>query len=311
MTTSLDPGRVAVNLQVAGGRVAAAVAASVRPRVARVLAGQPAGRAVELVPLLFSICGRAQGTAARLALAAARGETMPARHDPVVAAEIAGEHLWRLLLDWPRLLGLPGDEALFLTARRHLALPGFPDWARQQLQPAMDALFAALAGHAEPIGAAAPLLPVMDATASLACWPRLDDDFGALPTWRGQAAETGALARVPAQADGPILARVRARWAEVLEPPGQVSAVPVAPGIGRALVDTARGLLMHELRLDGGRIADYVIVAPTEWNFHPEGSLAGWLGNAPATGARALAERALLALDACVPTRLTVNGDET
>jgi hypothetical protein len=116
MTTSLDPGRVAVNLQVAGGRVAAAVVASVRPRVARVLVGQPAGRAVELVPLLYSICGRAQGTAAPLALAAARGETVQARRDPAVAAEIASEPGVRLpgarrlaLRDQARRMGVTVD----------------------------------------------------------------------------------------------------------------------------------------------------------------------------------------------------------
>ena len=42
-------------------------------------------------------------------------------------------------------------------------------------------------------------------------------------------------------------------------------------------METARGLLMHEIALDGERIADYCIVAPTEWNFHPQGPLAGWL----------------------------------
>lgn len=311
MASSFDPGQVSIDLHVAAGRVATVAVACRRPAVARVLRGQPAARAVELVPLLFSICGRAQGTAARLALAAAHGETVPAHHEPVVAAEIAGEHLWRLLLDWPRLLGLPGDESLFLAARRQLGTPGFADWARARLQPAMDTLFAALAQLPEPAGPAAPLLPSLEADASLAFWPRLDDAFGTLPTWRDRPAETGALARGGRPADGSVLARVQARWREVLEPAGRVGAAPVADGVGRALVDTARGLLMHELRLEGERIADYVIVAPTEWNFHPDGTLAGWLQGAPATGARALAERALLALDACVPTRLTVTGDET
>lgn len=54
------------------------------------------------------------------------------------------------------------------------------------------------------------------------------------------------------------------------------------PGVGRALVETARGLLLHEITLDGDRIADYVIVAPTEWNFHPRGRLHDWLLGLPA-----------------------------
>ena len=37
---------------------------------------------------------------------------------------------------------------------------------------------------------------------------------------------------------------------------------------------------MHEIVLDGERIADYFIVAPTEWNFHPQGPLGGWLTTA-------------------------------
>jgi Ni,Fe-hydrogenase I large subunit len=77
----------------------------------------------------------------------------------------------------------------------------------------------------------------------------------------------------------------------------------LGPGHGRALVDTARGLLMHEIALDGDRIADYFIVAPTEWNFHPQGPLAGWLMGRDAVDREALtafAARAVAALDPCV-----------
>jgi Ni,Fe-hydrogenase I large subunit len=77
----------------------------------------------------------------------------------------------------------------------------------------------------------------------------------------------------------------------------------VAPGRGRALVETARGLLMHEIVLDGERIADYFIVAPTEWNFHPQGPLAGWLMGRAANDrdtVQRLAARAVAALDPCV-----------
>jgi Ni,Fe-hydrogenase I large subunit len=68
-------------------------------------------------------------------------------------------------------------------------------------------------------------------------------------------------------------------------------------------VETARGLLMHEIVLDGERIAYYFIVAPTEWNFHPQGPLAGWLIGRDATDHEAVknfATRAVAALDPCV-----------
>ena len=92
-----------------GQRIVAARIAAPRPLAARILLGQAAEQAVALVPRLFSLCGQAQGVAAQLALLAARGES--AKSDAVeqavrrVALEALGEHLWRLLLDWPPLLG--------------------------------------------------------------------------------------------------------------------------------------------------------------------------------------------------------------
>ena len=44
-------------------------------------------------------------------------------------------------------------------------------------------------------------------------------------------------------------------------------------GSGIAQVEAARGRLIHWLRQRDGRISDYRIVAPTEWNFHPRGVL--------------------------------------
>lgn len=42
---------------------------------------------------------------------------------------------------------------------------------------------------------------------------------------------------------------------------------------GMAAIETSRGLLIHAVRLSGNMVADYRIVAPTEWNFHPAGAL--------------------------------------
>ena len=38
---------------------------------------------------------------------------------------------------------------------------------------------------------------------------------------------------------------------------------------GHGLAEAARGALGHWLRVEGGRIANYQIVAPTSWNFSP------------------------------------------
>ena len=49
----------------------------------------------------------------------------------------------------------------------------------------------------------------------------------------------------------------------------------IAPGQGIAWCEMARGLLLHWVQLDAaGKVADYRVIAPTEWNFHPEGALA-------------------------------------
>ena len=55
-------------------------------------------------------------------------------------------------------------------------------------------------------------------------------------------------------------------------PPDALAAKSPAPGEGFAAVESARGKSVSPIRLDGaGRIVDYSIVAPTEWNFHPDG----------------------------------------
>ena len=62
----------------------------------------------------------------------------------------------------------------------------------------------------------------------------------------------------------------------------------------------ARGLLFHWVRLDhAGAVVDYRVLAPTEWNFHPAGTLARSLAAlAPNDGARARTLAA--AFDPCV-----------
>lgn len=181
-----------------------------------------------------------------------------------------------------------------------------------------------------------PLLPALDA---LACARRLalDEAFAAAPQLDGLCRETGALARhhadaavAAALAQGRRLAaRILARIADLREsaralaahkPAPRIDACSPAPGVGLARVDSARGLLIHQVRLVPGspgevaRIADYRIVAPTEWNFHPQGV---FVREALATPPMPAADRQrrlralALALDPCVAVSWQVeeNGD--
>ena len=316
MSGGIDPGCIRIRLRQQGGCITAVEVASERPVVTSVLRGRPADEAVALVPLLFALCGKAQGRAAGLALAAARGVGSAPRLDPAIAAEAMREHLWRWLLDLPPLLGVAPLKDEFALAMGWIAKGEGGRLAAFLDQPRINELWRRLddMDDVDDRAQVASLsLPAIDAESSLRHWPRLDAAFCALPHWQGKAAGTGALARRVGLGEGKVFARHwRARLAELREwasgtarvgEGGTASSVPVGPGIGRGLVETARGLLMHEIVLDGERIAEYFIVAPTEWNFHPQGPLQSWLAGRPVEDHAALegfAARAVAALDPCV-----------
>lgn len=144
--------------------------------------------------------------------------------------------------------------------------------------------------------------------------------FAACPEVDGAPRETGALARHAERGlIGKLLLhghRVAARlFARVIDladtasrlrhpladdMPTLIDAARCGDAAGLACVETATGLLMHVVRLDGGCIADHAIVPPAVWNVHPRGALmceaAGW--QAPDRGVAELRLRALaLSLD--------------
>jgi len=162
-----------------------------------------------------------------------------------------------------------------------------------------------------------PLLPLLSAQAwahELGGVPSAA--FCRTPSLYGRAFETGVLGRhAESMLVGILLGnghRIAARlFARVIDladcasrlrhplasdMPMLVDAAPIGPGAGLAWVETAQGLLMHVLRLDGERVAEYAVIAPKQWNFHPQGAFAcegsGW--SAPSS------ELALLRLDALV-----------
>jgi coenzyme F420-reducing hydrogenase alpha subunit len=98
------------------------------------------------------------------------------------------------------------------------------------------------------------------------------------------------------------LARTVAALADGRVPTRLIAWSPRA-GEGAAAVEAARGLLLHRSRVADGRVQEHAIVAPTEWNFHPDGALARGLAGLPADDDDALVRRARLvaqSLDPCV-----------
>jgi Ni,Fe-hydrogenase I large subunit len=114
------------------------------------------------------------------------------------------------------------------------------------------------------------------------------DAFAARPILPERVVETGSFARHGKTGKG-LGGRVAARWSDVQMSLQSLAALlRGAPrptlfqagrleGHGYAAVETPRGRLYHLVRLDGPAIADYRLLAPTEWNFHPQGPFAAML----------------------------------
>ncbi|HEX5339023.1 MAG TPA: nickel-dependent hydrogenase large subunit [Gallionella sp.] len=101
-----------------GAAVNAVALHSSRPlHASRLMPGKSLQAAVDNVPLLFSLCGRAQGVAAVMAAEAALevggSETLRTVRTRLVLCETIQEHLWRILIDWARLAGMqPGMHSM-------------------------------------------------------------------------------------------------------------------------------------------------------------------------------------------------------
>lgn len=154
-------------------------------------------------------------------------------------------------------------------------------------------------------------------------------DFVQTPLWRGQCVETGAWTRLrhrPPKPPARVSAwtRLVSRWQEVLD---IATATPLtdaarhdallssgALALGErcaiAWCEMARGLLCHWVKVDDqGCVADYRVLAPTEWNFHSQGALARALG-ALAPDDMAAARCLAAAFDACVACEIATPTHE-
>jgi coenzyme F420-reducing hydrogenase alpha subunit len=363
-------GRVRISARLAGNRLADVRVEPQRPLLARrLLVGRTPEEALDLLPTVFSLCGRSQATVAAAALDAARGESpgqaVQRRRTREMAAETAGEHAFRLLLDWPALGGDPGDVPLLSRVRSLLAGAAVSEgsWGAARdalivmteariLGTGMDSWLEQFSAgewiewaRGRRTGCASTLAML----ASLTEWPApetpqlvrpqhsvfveeiarralQDPSFAAAPVLDGEPAECGPLARCmshPAVRDltrrDRITARAFARLAEFTlllredSRAGHLEWARPDPGVGAAMGEMARGLLVHAVRLEGDRIADYAIVAPTEWNFHPRGAMFRELSGRPVADAgeakRALAFAAAT-LDPCVALETDLDSGE-
>lgn len=241
-----------------------------RPPVAQALVGLAPDEALNRVPLYYSLCAHAQREAGRLALLAAGQATDVPVASWQLWAECLHEHLWRLLLDWPRRFDAAPQTAVFAA------------WRSVRGQ-GRSALVAATVG-------------VLDETLGR------DGNGGVLVAGLSRLQADGALvlragleARLAA-----LRAALESLAADDVYPHGSSGQPGV--GHGEAWIHTARGALRHELRLDGGRIVGWRVEAPTDRNFASETGIVKLLPASLPTRAAAqeAVERAVLLLDPCV-----------
>ncbi len=355
-----DAGKLNLRILWDGTAVLGNEVQSTRPPVYRLLPGRQPEEAVQLIPLLYSVCGKAQQSAALAVVSAAQGRDVPQieKLERAVLCEAMQEHLWRLLLDWPKLLGLPTHQKLFvrwhaalnaiaaghgntdnLLAELHQVLLGMTATEWQQLGThaglleclkeksgllvpiimALDLAESRLNFAGEKRGC--DLMPVWTASAvSQIFADELGPEFAARPQDKGRPLETGALALTqhkPFMQDvlrmrpARLLARLIARLLDLLDSVparGRIEQLAVGVDAGLSMVQTARGMLLHHVRIENGRVAKYLIVAPTEWNFHPQGALKALVGLQESNMARLMETVKLfvLSLDPCVPFEIEV-----
>jgi hypothetical protein len=355
-----DAGKLSLDVLWDGVSVCGTDIRSTRPMAAKLLTGRTPEQVRQVVPLLFSVCGRAQGAAANAALHAARQSTWTDAGDAerMIVCEAMQEHLWRMMIDWPKLLGLPPQEQRFMTWYAMLRKIAFGEmemavflneferdclgmtvreWRRMSGYSALhtwwtkaDSTVAQLLATLEELGLDTRiagdihLLPAWSANEiQLACAGRWNADFSARPDWRGCAAETGAwtyytdeplLDGVWRQSGSKALTRLLARIIDLAEMASgnavmRLDVSSPETGEGIAVVRTARGLLMHHVCLVAEKVTDYQIVAPTEWNFHPDGVFAQDMRGLAGTDVervQLLTHVEALSLDPCVAYEIEV-----
>lgn len=379
MTTE---GKLSISVNWDGATVNAVAVQSSRPlQASRLTIGKPVQDAIDTMPLLFSVCGRAQGVAAVMAAEAALGievaGKLRASRARLILGEAIQEHLWRILLDWPREAGMqPMTEQYIGIGRAAKPLLATGGWKTIGGGPDADYDDAWLAFsrmlkdilHREVFGCDPARWLELDTQQGLEAWyedtdtlaaqilrglaqcarfgtsnvatmpspdriwlqeiaeaMQKDAAFSCQPNWQGAALETGVLARqwqhpllqaLMAAEGNSVFARMVARLVELAHmaetadnASGWIGSQSLGKGVGIAWVETARGLLMHRTASDDGRVLDYRVVAPTEWNFHANGALVRGLCGTVATNeaaARSKAEWLVQSLDPCVAYEITV-----
>ena len=322
--SGVDPGRITVGFSLTDGVVTRASVRSARPlSLASRFAGRPIEQAVEAVGLVNAVCGVSHSAALTFAAAVAGRRTIGAaeaeRWRIRLAAERIAEHLRELVRLAP-VAAFPivrdALESVRKTARTGVAgedVPAIgsafglvPDW------------LPALPDRPSPPDA----LTAADDAAVVAAL-EAEVDFSAMPSLPGRHPETGPAARIgwSASLHGATDAARLIEAEEALgillgtygsQPnlDGRLTANRTQYNTGYASVESPRGRLYYWVVVQGdGRLRDARVVAPTEWNFHPDGPFARALaGFRPDGDAVAAIARLAAQFSPCVAVDIVPRG---
>jgi hypothetical protein len=385
-------GKIVINIhsEIRGeGRVS--VCSQRQVHASQVMVGKTVEQTLSLIPLMFNVCGIAQSRASLLAVQRAINISSDTHHeiarDMLVLVESAREHLYRILLDWPKLFGksvnpkaLPALGQLITDFKNALfesgdafSLHSRLQFDAAQLRSLIDNLDDYLNQHIFQMETA-DWLKIRDIE-GLNQWTNNNDgiaassvhmicedgwssqgysDSSALPPlstrelikrfesdqnrhfieqpdWKGKVYETTSFIRqshhpliglLKREFHNTLITRWVARLVELARIPQQLSVMrdqliqsessplkPVDEQIGLAQVEAARGRLIHHLKISDNHISSYQILAPTEWNFHPQGLICKSLTNTSTRNPLKLDRLARLlinAIDPCVGYELRI-----
>lgn len=292
-------GGVTIRLTPMGDGLAAAVVRRDPLPLDRLLIGKPVAEAAAMMPRLFNLCRAAQATAAHLALG------LPAPDDAArLEAEVLRDHMVKLFLTLPDLLGLPPRpfpakgaeaEALFGAAGRFPGSPAaFDRWLATG--DGVAPVLAALRTRFAPGEAVADLPDVTDATALA---PSAQENSTAL-RHKGhpvldRLAET--------QGRGPLW-RIVARVLDAGACLGGGLPGPRMLAEGTVITPAARGQYAVQARAEHGRVTGFARVTPTDHLLAPGGMLTQSFASLPPSKAD-LSALLIEILDPCLPVSLT------
>jgi len=343
VTAPFSAGCVRIAATLADGAVAAARVACERPQsLGALFSRHPLDQIPDLVGRLHALCAVSQALASRAALAAAGAGLDPVdalAAQPRLAAERLVELLRATAIGFAdvvtpdadetralrqvlaagavRLAGsaAEGDGAAIAAGLDRLGVAAVPppdSWAARIVACAVEIAVSEDA-PVDPLGPA-------DDPAVVAALSQAGEAFAARPVLPGRRVQTGPVAR-SVLAARPLRSPLSARFAEIAQAARllageEVPEAPwlraerVGPGIGFAAVESPRGRLHHLVALDReGGLARYLILAPTEWTFAPDGPFAAALTrlrpSAAVPAERSIARLAAL-FDPCVACEIEV-----